>query len=58
MNINIRGVDPSIHRGFKTIAAAEGTTITDLIKRFMAEYVDQGGRLPEAKPDPPGEVKR
>ena len=41
MTMNIRNLDPELHKAFKVIATQEGTNITQLIIRLMTEYVEK-----------------
>jgi ParG len=46
MNIN---VEVSLHDGFKAATAAKGENMTDVLLRFIHEYVAKNGLAPKKK---------
>ena len=58
MTINLRGVDPDIHRKLRIIVASEETNVSELLRRLMAEYVERHKHLlPPEKKKPGGTVR-
>jgi uncharacterized protein (DUF1778 family) len=46
MNIN---VEVSVHDAFKAATAAQGENMTDVLLKFINEYVDKNGLAPKKK---------